>query len=365
MPEDCKIERFHLRHLSLTPAIELHGPLAELKTLDLVLVEALTDLGSSGVGDAMILPGLTPETIEQAWIIACKLAEVTVGATAEEALAVYRQSHRVAPNTVTALSLAVELASGKGESLVAGELPLVATLHNEDPVLLREAADALAAAGPSAVRLRLRGEVDADRAAVALLQERFGGAVRLRLDGDQAFTDADALRFVDGLDPAGIEWLSQPCVAGDWEAAAALRAASDVPMAITGFIYDGGDIETAAAEKAADVVCLRFAELGGLAACDRALRTARECGLAAVLGHDLQSDLMASVEAGVLLTSGGVASDLSGGGLAFESVLADRPAAAHGDRILRRTGAAALSEETLAACTLQGLAFAGGGPEPI
>ena len=365
MSEDSKIERFHLRHLSLTPAIDLPGPLAELKTLDLVLVEAVAASGVSGVGDAMILPGLTPETIEQAWIVGCKLAEMTAGMAAEEALGIYRQSHRVAPYTVTAISLAVEMACGGGARLATGELPLVSVLSNDDPALLSEAADALGAAASSIVRLRLSGDVDADRSAVAFLQRRFEGAARLRLDGDQAFTDVDALRFVEGLDPAGIDWLSQPCVAGDWDAAAALRAAAAVPMAITGFLYDSGDIETAAAEKAADVVCLRFAELGGLAASDQVLQTARECDLEVVLGHDLQSDLMASVEAGLLLASPEIAPDLSGGGICFESVLADRPALPFGDSMLRRTGAAALSEETLTACTVQAFAFSGGGPEPL
>ena len=73
------IERYRLRRLSLTPGRELPSRLADVKELPVILIEAETADGTTGFADTMLIEGITPETPEQGWIIACKLAEVTAG----------------------------------------------------------------------------------------------------------------------------------------------------------------------------------------------------------------------------------------------------------------------------------------------
>ena len=91
------IERIKVRQLALTPAIALNERLSDVKSFDIVLVELQLSSGVIGYGDALIVDGTTPETLEQAWMIVCTLADATTGASISDATALYLQSHRAAP----------------------------------------------------------------------------------------------------------------------------------------------------------------------------------------------------------------------------------------------------------------------------
>jgi len=340
------IERYRLRRLSLTPGRELPSRLADVKELPVILVEAETGDGTTGFADTMLIEGITPETPEQGWIIACKLAEVTAGMGVAEADALIANSQAVAPGATTALRLAVENANGR-DIVTDGSLDFVAEF------------DPLEAFPENAgrIRLSLSGDVEADLALVAQAQAAAGGG-RLRLDGDQAFNTEDAVRLAAALDPAGIEWLDQPCVAGDWEAAAAVKTASSVATMVSGFLFTPEDLETAAAMSAADFVGLRLGQSGGRQALAELCRRSAAHGLKPVLGGTLQSDLATYLEAGTVLAMEDAITDLIAPSLAFEPLLA---AGLDGESegILSLHGAPVLCEETLSLCTVQELVFPG------
>lgn len=357
MPNGEKIERFHIRRLSLTPAISLPERLSEVKEFDVVLVEAWGEGGRVGYGDALLIPGETPETIEQAWIIACKLAEVSVGMAVADAIDLYAPSHSVAPHMVTALTIAIEIAAGAVELGTSLSVPLVGVLDASDPEAFDDSLAEVTQAGFESARLTLSGEVAIDRVAIMQAQSAIGGSIGLRLDGDQAFTPEDAVALVRALDPSGIEWLAQPCVAGDWEAAAAVKSASEIPMAVSGFLYNAEDIEIAAAMDAADLIGLRFGQIGGFAAFRRVLNTAEEHSLRVILGGNLQSDLSALLEVCALGSHASVISDLAGIGVTVEPLLASGIVPANGVNAAEVNRPPVLSLDTLAHCCVQELSF--------
>ena len=355
MPEPKAIESFRLRHLELTPANRLPAPLSEVEVLDVVLVEALSADGGVGQGDAMLIDGATPETMEQSWLIACTLADASAGMKTDEAVALFERSHRVAPHTVTALTLAVETASGH-RSPLTGEIPLVGLLDATDIESLEASVEAALRADHKALRLPLTGDVSADLTQTAQVQKQVGAAARLRLEGNQAFTPKDAAIFAAQLDPSGVDWLMQPCVAGDWEAAAALKDASAVPTALSGFIYGPEDIATAAELAAADFVGLQLAQLGGFAACEKAIAEAVARGLTPIIGGRLQSDLTTAMELRTLLANERAIPDVATLGVALEPLLTGTAMVA-GGRVILDCATSALSQDTLAACTVQEIFF--------
>jgi L-Ala-D/L-Glu epimerase len=357
MPNGEKIERFHIRRLSLTPAILLPERLSEVKEFDVVLVEAWGEGGCVGYGDALLIPGETPETIEQAWIIACKLAEVSVGMAVADAIDLYAPSHSVAPHMVTALTVAVETAAGAVVFDPPLSVPLVGVLDASDPEAFDDSLAEVIRTGFESACLTLSGDVAIDRVAIMKAQSATGGSIGLRLDGDQAFTSEDAVALVRALDPSGIEWLAQPCVAGDWEAAAAVKDASDIPMVVSGFLYNIEDIEIAATMGAADLIGLRFGQMGGFAALQRVLNTAGENGFGVCLGGGLQSDLSAFWEAFALASHASVISDLTGIGIAVEPILASGITRPGGATSAEVNGPPVLSPDTLAQCCVQELSF--------
>ena len=338
------IERYHLRRLSLTPGRELPSRLADIKELPVILIEAETADGTTGFADTMLIEGITPETPDQGWIIACKLAEVTAGMRCAEADAFIANSHAVAPGATSALRLAIENTKG-GDLVTDGRHDLVAKF---DPMeTFPEKAQR--------VRLSLSGDVEADLALIAEAQSAVSGGW-LRLDGDQAFNTEDAVRLAAALDPAGIEWLDQPCIAGDWEAAAAVKAETNVATMVSGFLFTPQDLETAAAMSAADFVGLRLGQSGGRQALVEMCQISAELALKPVLGGNLQTDLTTYFEAGAALVTEAVITDFVGPSLALEPLLAPG-LIVENERKLSLHGTPVLCGETLSLCTVQDLAF--------
>lgn len=358
MAGDERITQFCVRRLALTPGIQLSERFSEVKEFEVVLVEARNETGAVGYGDALLVPGASPETAEQAWIIACKLAEISVGKSAVEAASLYAPSHLVAPHAVTAMTVAAEMSAGRYDGVSSGAVPLVGVIDRTDPETFDESLEAHGQAGFDTLQLPLTGDVGGDLTALERARQVVAEPVRLRLDGDQAFTPEDALAFAERLDPAGIDWLEQPCVAGDWDAAASVREASAVPLAVSGFIFSADDIETAAAARAADAVLMEFCQFGGLAAFQSALQVAADAGLRVGLGGSFQTDLAAATEAGVIASHPAVVSNLTHAGVAMEPLLAD-PATTTQATDYRVPGRPReLSDDTISHCTVQELVFA-------
>lgn len=362
MPESGPLKDFNLRHLRLTPSARVSALAPDVKELDAILITATTGDGQAGSGDAILIEGMTPETIEQGWMIACKLSEVSVGMTAEEAIGLYRRSHRVAPYTITALVVAVELAAKMpGEAMsggkISGEVPLVGLLDSTDAETLEASILANLSQGHGTLRLTLSGDVARDRTLIETARRQINGAAALRIDGNQAFSPEAAVALVTGLDSTGIDWLAQPCVAGDWEAAAAVKQAATMPMAVAGFLFGVEDIEIAVEMDAATHIGLQFRQLGGFEGCARAVRCAQDHGLIPILGSSFQTDNMAAVEIAAILSNDQIISDVWAIGISEESILAHGIMALDARVLLDIDAVPELSEETLQACTVQELSF--------
>ena len=81
-------------------------------------------------------------------------------------------------------------------------------------------------------------DVDADLRRLAAIQAAVAGRASLRLDANQAFSEAEGRTFASALDPAGIELFEQPCDKADWAANAAVAAVSRVPIMLDESIYN-------------------------------------------------------------------------------------------------------------------------------
>ncbi len=346
------IERIKVRQLALTPAIALNERLSDVKNFDIVLVELRLSSGDIGYGDALIVDGTTPETLEQAWMIVCTLADASIGASASEATALYLQSHRVAPHATTAMVAAVEVAIGEVGLDMPIEVPRVGLVDTSGLSAFSDSLEMLPRFRRGVIRVPLVGDVLGDLGMIDQVRMAIDDGARFRLYGDQAYTPEDAIAFVSALDPAGVEWLDQPCAAGDWDALAAVKDASPVPLAASGFIYDDDDIANAAAM--ADSVGFAFARMGGAVQLRSAIRNAETRGLGVFVGGSLQSDLTTFLE---VQASDGAIVDLPAFSAAAEPLLSAEVFNEEGRLTVRPTSPLRLNEETLASCTLQELSF--------
>ena len=146
-------------------------------------------------------------------------------------------------------------------------------------------------------------DVEADLGRVRVAQAAALGRATLRLDANRAFSREDALRFVDGLAPSGVELFEQPCDAEDWDANAAVAEASPVPLMLDEPISSLADIERAGAISGVGFCKLKLKRFVSLEKLREGLEAVRARGMEPVLGDGLGSEVHSWLEACVARTT--------------------------------------------------------------
>ena len=203
--------------------------------------------GSIGIGEATILTGYTEETVDQCWQAACAIgANLPVSRTAglDALLEPWRGGN---PFTAAAFATAMDLALGHAtlRPAAAAAVPLLAILNETDAPAMEFELERLLVDGYKTIKVKVGWDVDADLRRVNSVQKAMRGRAAIRLDADQGFSREDGCAFVRGLDPSGIELFEQPCAAGDWDAAVAVKRAAGVPMMLDESIYTIADVDKA------------------------------------------------------------------------------------------------------------------------
>ena len=108
------------------------------------------------------------------------------------------------------------------------------------------------AQGYDTIKIKVGFDVDNDIRKVGLAQEMIQGKATIRADANQGYTLSEAKRFVQNIDPQGIEFLEQPFKENEWEAMGELARISQVADVVhnRGIIWCGaGDCDNAAAGR--------------------------------------------------------------------------------------------------------------------
>lgn len=350
-----RCRRVELRALRIPLAVPYKLSFGPVEAFDTLLVEISTGEGT-GIGEATYLPGYSEETAEAGWDYAVDLADRTAGQDLREAAAA---SHRNAAFTATAFATACEMVAGH-PLLTVGQrtaVPLLAIVNSVDQAGYEPEIEAHVAAGYGTLKVKVGFDLEADIARVRRIQEFVAGRATLRLDGNQGYTQDEALRFAGSLEPAGVELLEQPCAAGDWQAAVAVARISPVPMMLDESIFGIADIERAAALDAARYIKLKLMKAGGLDALVAGLRRIGELGMKPVLGNGVAGDVGCWMEACVAAREIGNAGEMNGF-LKPRTVLFENAIKVEGGAmILERGGMPEIDRDALDALTVRKQVF--------
>lgn len=152
------------------------------------------------------------------------------------------------------------------------------------------------------VKVAERGQTLADDLERVIEVRRvLGGEARIRVDANGAWSVDEALEALGALVPVGLEYAEQPCATVEELAALRLalaRAGVDVPIAADESIRRAEDPLRVARERAADLVVVKVAPLGGVR---RALEIVADAGLPAVVSSAL--DTSVGIAGGVRLAA--------------------------------------------------------------
>jgi muconate cycloisomerase len=132
-------------------------------------------------------------------------------------------------------------------------------------------------------RLKLGRGVQEDVEIASRVRETFGDAIRLRVDYNQAYSPAEAVRAIRAIEPYGIDFAEQPVRAGDTLGMARVQASVDTPLVAHEGCFSLQDIVTLIELRAIGVVGLNSERPGGVTNALRALAYAEQRGLGAVL----------------------------------------------------------------------------------
>ena len=191
-------------------------------------------------------------------------------------------------------------------------MPILGLLHATERGAVREELAALLEGGYRTIKVKVGFGVEDDIRNVRTIQGEAAGRAAIRLDANQGYSADEACRFLDALDPAGIELFEQPCAAGDWAAHAAAVRVARVPMMLDESIYGLADIERAASERQADYVKVKLMKFVSLDALVASIARIRALGMRPVLGNGVANDLGCWMEACVAAESIDNAGEMNG-----------------------------------------------------
>ncbi|WP_161142482.1 mandelate racemase/muconate lactonizing enzyme family protein [Propylenella binzhouense] len=263
------------------------------------LVTVADDAGRTGFADAHVSPGSSRETREGGWAFCrARIEEILgeeTGAAKTAVLARFEESKVAA----TALVAAIEVLEDNPQLEVpeTAELPLLTPINGLTEAEIGPEIEDWLAKGFRTFKVKVGKDVAADLARVRTIQKAIAGRATFRLDANRAYDRSAGIAFASALDPEGIELFEQPCDSDDWEANAAVAAASAVPLMLDEPICTLADIARAGAIANVRFCKLKLKRFGGLDRLREGLDAVRAAGMEPVLGDGLGSEIHNWLEA--------------------------------------------------------------------
>ena len=151
------------------------------------------------------------------------------------------------------------------------------------PEQMVEMAERFHAQGMSSFRFKLGGDIQGDVRIISRARELLGDAVRLRVDYNQAYSAADAVRAIRSIEPFGVDLAEQPIRATDFVGMAHVQRRVDTPLMTHEGCFSLQDIVTLVELGAVRVVGVNSERPGGVTNALRAISYAEQRGLGVVL----------------------------------------------------------------------------------
>jgi o-succinylbenzoate synthase len=284
------------------PLQTAHG---EIAVRSGTLLALRSDSGATGWGEASPLPGFGlegPERCEAALASAAEGVlgrEVSAYAALSDDLENGFPRERAARGAVACAlhDLAAQAAGVPLGTLLApdtvgrpGRVRVNAIVSGTTCEAAAAQARSLHAAGFRSFKLKLgSAPLRHDLARIAAVRAALGDGVRIRADANGAWSESEASCAVELLADSQLEWIEQPVASEALPALARLRARSPTPIAADESASSEAGARAVIAAGAADVLVLKPAALGGVAAAARVARRARSAGLGVVVTSLLDS----------------------------------------------------------------------------
>lgn len=297
LPRLARVEAIHVRVPFRRPILDATGEYTHRRSWLLRIVD---EDGAEGLGEAALHPiAEDVTTAALAMLIREIVPELAAGRTPAWAeLGREGEPGRAAMAAVDGAIAALAAARGAGGGAAGREgggmasgaavasIAVSAAIRFGGPDAGAEAAAQAVQLGFGTLTLRAGFERVTDQlvARIRAVRAAVGPEPRLRIDAGGAWDLETATERLAAVEPFRIEYVEQPLAAWDLIGHAALRERVDVPIALDESIDSEGAARAALAEGAADVIIVKPARVGGMAATRRIVDAAAGAGATVVLG---------------------------------------------------------------------------------
>ena len=294
------IERVELHRLQVPLKRPYKIATAEMKAFDSTIVALQTEKGE-GLGEAMAgVQGYFWETPEEVWQFAREKGPKILGSPIDHAFQYISGFTRQHPCAATPFLTAMEMLSGNSILTPPSgtqAVPMVGILQATDREEIQKEINEFIAQGYGTIKIKVGFDVDKDIRKVQWAQEMIQGRTLIRADANQGYTFPQAKKFVQSIDPGGIEFLEQPFKEDEWEIMEELARISPIPLGLDESIYGIEAVEKAWRLKCARYVKFKIMKMGSGDALVRGIETAKKYGFEVILGNGAAGEISCYHEA--------------------------------------------------------------------
>jgi L-alanine-DL-glutamate epimerase-like enolase superfamily enzyme len=304
----------------IQPRLAIRGPRGFHSVSPFLLVRIHTDAGLVGLGEVSATPRWSGEDrVTAAHFIADYFAPLLLDQDPGEIAALSAAVDRaVARNyfTKAALEMALWDIQGKARGVPLCELlgerardaiPIKWSVSGVEPQKAAEIARWAVGRGFGTLKVKVGIDPEGDVARVRAVREAVGPGVRLGVDANGGWSVRTALETIPRLRDLGVYFVEQPVAPGDPERMAEVRASAGVPVIADESVYTAEDAAALARARAADVFSIYVGKAGGIAPAGKIAAVARNAGLAATVGSNLELGVASAAMIHLALATPGIA----------------------------------------------------------
>ena len=266
-----------------------------------VLVKIYGDDGSVGLGEAAPMPSYGAETQGSVLgAISTYLAPCLIGLDPLDLETAFILMDRALPGNhfakaaldialhdLAAKSLGVPVCSLLG-GRVREEIPIAWVVGiSEVEETVRQAVEGVSN-GFETVKLKIGLDPKADLERVAETRKAVGSHIALRVDANQGYDLATAIRVLRRMESYDLELIEQPLPRWDMDGMAKVAMALDTPVMADESIFDSVDALRVVREGAADIINIKIVKVGGLHNARKIVAIAEAAGIPCLIGSMIE-----------------------------------------------------------------------------
>jgi L-Ala-D/L-Glu epimerase / N-acetyl-D-glutamate racemase len=265
------------------------------ETADGFFVRMRTEDGVVGYGEGSPFTPITAETQQSAVVMAKALGEKFKGRDPFEIAHLVEDMDAFAPSNPSskaALEMALWDICGKlaGQPVCCllgryrSEFDTDKTVFLEPPEVMAESARQVVSDGFKTVKLKVGESPEADSARLRAVREAVGPNIKIRVDANQGWTPADAVRSLRLIEKYDVQFSEQPVAAWDWAGMKFVRDNAPMPVMADESVHVEHDAIEGVRRDAIDMINIKLMKSGGILHGARIASVAEAANLRCMVG---------------------------------------------------------------------------------